>query len=88
MKKPWFIAGFLLVAALVTFVPMLQLAGHVVASAARRVLVLTLFLIGAGLSREALQRVGLRPFLQGLALWVIVAALGLAAVKLGMLTVG
>ena len=88
MKKPWFISGFLLVAALVTFIPMLQAAGHVVASSARRVLVLTLFLIGAGLSGEALERVGLRPFLQGLALWVIVAALGLAAVKLGMLTVG
>lgn len=88
LKQPWFIAGFLLVAALVTFVPVLQGAGHVLAGVARRVLVLTLFLIGAGLSREALRRVGLRPFLQGLALWLIVASLGLAAVKLGLLTVG
>jgi len=88
LKKPWFIAGFLAMAALVTFVPDLHTPGHLVAVAARRVLVLTLFLIGAGLSREALRSVGLRPFLQGLALWLIVGALGLGAVKAGLLTVG
>lgn len=87
-KKPWFIAGFLAVAALVTYLPVLQAPGHLVAFAARRLLVLTLFLIGAGLSREALRTVGLRPFLQGLFLWLIVGILGLGAVKLGLLTVG
>lgn len=87
VKKPWFIAGFLAMAALVTLVPALQVPGHWVALAARRVLVLTLFLIGAGLSREALKSVGLRPFLQGLLLWLMVGSLGLGAVKLGLLTV-
>lgn len=87
VKKPWFIAGFLAMAALVTFVPVLHTPGQLVAAAARRILVLTLFLIGAGLSREALRSVGLRPFLQGLALWLIVGSLGLGAVKLGLLTV-
>ena len=88
VKKPWFIAGFLIMAALVTFVPVLHAPGQLLAAAARRVLVLTLFLIGAGLSREALRSVGLRPFLQGLLLWLIVGSLGLGAVKLGWLTVG
>ncbi|HEY3399025.1 MAG TPA: putative sulfate exporter family transporter [Geothrix sp.] len=88
LKKPWFIAGFLATAALVTFVPILHAPGHLVAAAARRALVLTLFLIGAGLSGEALKNVGLRPFLQGLLLWLIVGSLGLGAVKLGWLTVG
>ncbi len=88
LKKPWFIVGFLGMAALVTFVPGLQLPGHLLALVARRVLVLTLFLIGAGLSREALREVGLRPFLQGLVLWLLVGALGLFVVKLGLLKAG
>lgn len=88
VKKPWFIAGFLAMAALATFVPALQPPGHLLAAGARRVLVLTLFLIGCGLSRDTLRRVGLRPFLQGLLLWLMVASLGLGAVKLGLLTVG
>lgn len=87
VKKPWFIGGFLLVAALVTWVPTLHAAGHLVAAGAHHVLVLTLFLIGAGLSREALKTVGFRPFLQGLLLWLIVGSLGLGAVKLGLLSV-
>lgn len=88
MKKPWFIVGFLATAALVTYLPALQWPGHVLALAARRLLVLTLFLIGAGLSRQALSKVGLRPFLQGLLLWLIVGALGLGITKLGWLTIG
>ena len=88
VKKPWFIAGFLALAALVTFIPSLQASGHLIAIAARRLLVLTLFLIGARLSREALRSVGLRPFLHGLLLWLIVASLGLGVVKWGLLTVG
>ena len=88
VKKPWFIAGFLAMAALVTFVPVLHASGHLVALVARRVLMLTLFLIGAGLSRTALRSVGARPFLQGLVLWLLVGSLGLGAVKLGLLSVG
>jgi uncharacterized integral membrane protein (TIGR00698 family) len=85
VKKPWFIAGFLAMAAVVTWVPALRLPGHWVAFAAQRVLVLTLFLIGAGLSRKALKEVGVRPMLQGLALWLVVAVAGLALVRSGLL---
>lgn len=88
LRPPWFIVGFLAAAALVTYLPALQAAGHLLASAAQRLLVLTLFLIGAGLSREALRTVGFRPFLQGLLLWLIVGTLGLGITKLGWLTVG
>jgi len=39
--------------------------------------VLALFLIGLSLSRSALARVGVRPLLLGVALWVVVAAVSL-----------
>lgn len=87
-KRPWFILGFLAAAALVTFFPALRGAGHLAAFAARRTLVLTLFLIGAGLSRTALRDVGPRPFFQGLALWLMAGSVGWGAVKLGLLSVG
>lgn len=83
-KRPWFIAGFLLAAALVTFVPALAPAGHVVFLVARQLLVLTLFLIGAGLSRGALRTVGARPLLHGVLLWILVGATSLAAIASGL----
>jgi uncharacterized membrane protein YadS len=44
-------------------------------------LTLTLFLIGAGLSRDALRTVGLRPMLQGVLLWIAVSVTSLVAVQ-------
>ncbi len=82
-KRPWFILGFLAMAALVTFLPALKPAGGWVNAAAKRSLVLTLFLLGCGLSREALKRVGPKPFLQGLLLWICVGAGSLGAIRLG-----
>ena len=58
--RPWFILGFLVAAALVTWLPALKPVGHLVFVGAQRSLVVTLFLIGSGLSRAALQTVGRR----------------------------
>jgi uncharacterized membrane protein YadS len=86
-KPPWFILGFVLVAALVTWVPALKEPGAVVAQGARRALVTTLFLVGAGVSRSALRQVGVRPLVLGLVLWVAVSAATLAAITWGWLRV-
>jgi len=83
VKRPWFILGFLLAAAAVTYVPALRPAGRLVATVAQRTLVLTLFLLGLGLSREAVARVGARPFVLGVTLWVIVGSATLGAVLAG-----
>ncbi len=80
-KKPWFILGFVGASALVTLVPVLQPAGSAVAWGARRALVLTLFLIGGGLTRSTLREVGARPFLQGMLLWALVGVATLSAIR-------
>ncbi len=81
---PWFILGFVLAAAIATYVPGARPAGTAAAWLAGRLLVLTLFLIGLGLDRSSLREVGARPLLLGLSLWVIVAAGTLAAVMMGL----
>jgi uncharacterized integral membrane protein (TIGR00698 family) len=85
-KRPWFILGFLIAAALVTWVPALQPAGHLVEQVAKRALVLTLFFIGLGLSKATIKQVGFRPLILGITLWVLVASLTLAAVEIGWLS--
>lgn len=82
-KKPWFILGFLLMAAMVTWVPGAQPAGLVVSTFAKRALVLTIFLIGLGLSNVPLRDVGVKPFLLGIFLWVLVSLGSLGAITLG-----
>jgi uncharacterized integral membrane protein (TIGR00698 family) len=82
-KRPWFILGFLLAAALVTLLPFLQPLGHGVEAVARKLLVLVLFLIGSNITQATLRSVGARPLLQGVALWILVASGTLGAIKAG-----
>jgi uncharacterized integral membrane protein (TIGR00698 family) len=82
-RRPWFILGFLAAAAFVTLIPSLKPVGHVLFIGAQRSLVLTLFLIGSGLSRSALHAVGRRPLVQGFILWVLMGSGTLGAILLG-----
>lgn len=84
-KPPWFIAGFLVAAAVATYVPGLHDTGVVVARVARQVLVLTLFLIGSHLTRASLRAVGVRPLVLGVLLWVIAASTSLLAIMAGLI---
>jgi len=47
----------------------------------RRGLVITLFLIGSGLSLKTIKQVGWRPILQGVLLWVIIGSISLAVIR-------
>ena len=85
-RPPWFIAGFLAVAAAATFLPALRPAGHVLAAVASRALVLTLYLIGLGLSRAGLRAVGWRPLALGVALWLAMGTGTLVAIHAGWLS--
>ena len=74
VKWPWFILGFVAVAALVTFVPDVAPAAKPIEMVGRRLLVLALFLIGLSLSRASLQKVGPRALILGVVLWIIIAS--------------
>jgi uncharacterized membrane protein YadS len=58
-----------------------------IARAARAGLTATLFLIGSSLTRATLKRVGARPLVQGVLLWVVVAALSLALIRAGWVAI-
>jgi uncharacterized membrane protein YadS len=70
---PWFIFLFLLASVVRTLLPGQSALFAGLVAVARTGLTVTLFLIGAGLSREALKAVGPRPLLQGVLLWIIVS---------------
>jgi uncharacterized integral membrane protein (TIGR00698 family) len=84
-KKPWFILGFCVTAALVTFIPSLRPIGDMVSTMAKQLLVLTLFLIGLNLTRENLKMVGLKALTLGLSLWIISSVGTLAAIHWGLI---
>jgi uncharacterized membrane protein YadS len=50
-------------------------------------LTVTLYLIGTGISRSTLKQVGVRPLLQGILLWAIVAISSLALIRFGFISI-
>jgi uncharacterized integral membrane protein (TIGR00698 family) len=83
VQWPWFIALFSIAAALNTLLPQYHPVFQELSALGRLGLSVTLFLIGTGISRKVLKQVGVRPMVQGLVLWVIVATLSLLAIRSG-----
>jgi uncharacterized integral membrane protein (TIGR00698 family) len=79
---PWFILLFVLATAIRSYTPTSfpPSVFESIVNLARAGMTVTLFLIGAGLSREAIRSVGARPLIQGLALWVAITITALIAV--------
>jgi uncharacterized integral membrane protein (TIGR00698 family) len=79
VKIPLFILGFIVAAAIRTLLSDYNEYWGSIAGIAKQCLVATLFLIGSGLTREVLKKVGIRPLLQGVTLWLIVGSMTLVA---------
>lgn len=75
---PWFILLFVLAMIVNTYLlndyPGI---GTAINSVARKCLTLTMFFIGASLSKDVLKSVGLKAFVQGVSLWIIISVVTL-----------
>ncbi|MEN2399486.1 putative sulfate exporter family transporter [Flavobacterium sp. MC2016-06] len=80
IKIPYFIGLFILAMLLNTYVPATAIIAPHIVSIAKIGLTITLFLIGATLNVNTLKSVGVKPLLQGVFLWVFIAALGLLSI--------
>ena len=71
---PWFILWFIVAIIVKTYllnsVPEI---GKVASGIARKLLTLTMFFIGASLSKDTLKAVGVKPMIQGVLLWIIIS---------------
>lgn len=79
---PWFILFFVLAMIFNTYVLSATEIGttisHYINDFARKSLTITLFFIGASLSRDVLKSVGIKPLIQGVLLWIIISLSTLA----------
>ena len=86
VQWPWFILLFCLAAVINTYLPAAATVYSALSRLGRVGLTVVLFLIGTGLSKDTIRRVGVRPFLQGVCLWAIVAIASLLAIRAGWIT--
>ncbi len=75
---PWFILFFILAMVVNTYLNIPKAITHDIVSVSRQSLTLTLFFIGAGLSRATIKSVGIKPLVLGVTLWFFIAIISLA----------
>lgn len=78
---PWFIFGFLIMSLAFTFIDQLNTLKPHFLTISKLGFSLTLFCIGLSFDLNKIKKVGLKPFLFGTCLWIIVASLSLIYVK-------
>lgn len=69
---PWFIFLFILAMVINTYLPLPAWLTSTLVYLAKKGLVLTLFMIGAGLSVKMVKAVGVKPFVLAILLWIVI----------------
>ncbi|UOD34193.1 putative sulfate exporter family transporter [Deferribacteraceae bacterium V6Fe1] len=72
VNLPYFILFFILAAFVNSYFHSLKTFWDLLYISSKQLLVITLFLIGTGITKDTLKKVGLKPILFGIVLWIIV----------------
>lgn len=73
IKIPWFILGFIIAILLNSYFNLPSFLVETIPSFSKSLLVLTLFLVGAGLSVQSIKESGFKPILLGSVLWIVIS---------------
>lgn len=79
---PYFIFLFVIAMLWNSYFPSFHDFNAIIVSIAKKGLVVTLFLIGAGLTRESLKKAGIRPLAQGILLWLFISVLSFFVIRM------
>ena len=77
---PYFIFFFVLAMLINTYLPSFHEVGTYLVLLAKRGLTLTLFMIGAGMTRTTIQNVGYKPLLLGVVIWLFISIFSLVII--------
>ena len=81
-KFPFFILFFIIAIIISSYLPFIQNYTEQLVFIAKKGFTITLFFIGAGLSKKLIKSVGWRPFAQGAIVWMIISIVALYAIMI------
>ncbi|RMA58753.1 YeiH family protein [Ulvibacter antarcticus] len=73
IKIPWFIGLFIIAILLNSYLAIPEVITVSITSIAKKLLIVTLFLVGSTLSIDELKKTGIKPFALGIILWVFIS---------------
>jgi len=82
IKIPWFILLFIIAILINSYFDLPQMLTGFITGASKRLLIVTLFLVGSTLSIQDLKRTGAMPFVLGVSLWIAISIFSLLFILL------
>lgn len=82
IKFPWFIIGFVIMAFIFSYLPNIGYASSFISAGAKKLLILVMYMIGLGFTREAMNSVDYKLLLQAILLWGAVSISSLVLIFL------
>lgn len=82
IKIPWFILFFILAILINTYVNLPEVLTQNITTLAKRLLVVTLFLVGTSLSIKDIKETGAKPFILGVSLWICISVFALVFIRM------
>ncbi|SHF73524.1 conserved hypothetical integral membrane protein [Salegentibacter echinorum] len=73
IKIPWFILFFILAILINSYLNLPDVVTESIVSVSKRLLIVTLFLVGTTLSVKDIKKTGFKPFLLGVSLWIFIS---------------
>jgi uncharacterized integral membrane protein (TIGR00698 family) len=81
IQIPWFIGGYVVAMLISSYVPSISEFSAGTAVAAKKLLTVTLFFIGAGITKNNLKKVGIKPMIMGVILWILIGVISFYSVR-------
>lgn len=81
IQIPWFIGGYILAMIIATYTPGMQEIFAAVSFSGKKLLTISLFFIGAGITKDNLKKVGIKPLILGVSLWIIIGVISFFSIR-------
>jgi len=81
VQIPWFIGGYILAMLIATYTPGINEICAGISFSAKKLLTVTLFFIGAGITRDNLKKVGIKPLILGVIIWIVIGFISFFSVR-------
>ncbi len=82
-KFQWFLIGFMAAGLIRSLIPSGEPVWNAMAAAGKHMMTGTLFLVGSVLTFSEIRKIGVRPLVMAVALWIIISVLSFAAIYSG-----
>jgi uncharacterized integral membrane protein (TIGR00698 family) len=86
IKIPWFIFLFIIMSAIFTIFPQLNTIGGFLGMVAKKLLVFSLMLVGLNINFKAIKKLGIKPMIFAIIIWLIVGGTSLLLIKQNMIS--